>query len=99
MRSRTREIEESGGTHEVLVRSEILIVVQRSVDAFELRLIVANSGEKDDGDDVVGLESRPASEEFGKESMLVEKEDRRSGRREESDLARKGHERLTRAFS
>lgn len=64
-----------GGTHKVLVRSEILVVIQRSFDAFKLGLIVANSREKDDGDDVVGFESSPARKEFGKEAVLEEREE------------------------
>lgn len=31
-------------------------MIERTLDAFELGLIVANSRKQDDGDDVVGLE-------------------------------------------
>lgn len=84
-------------THKVLVGPEVLIVIQRSLDVSEFRLIVADPREENDGDDVVRFGLRPAFEESREEAMLLQREESRISKR--FRVGQEASERITKAFS
>ena len=80
--------ETKDAAHKVLVRPEVLVVTERSSDVLELLLIVADSREEDDCHDVVRLEARPSSKEFGEEAVLRTTQREESKVSKEDDLSR-----------
>ena len=54
---------------EVLVRPRVVVTPQGSGGVFDLRLIVVDAGDEDDGDDMVRVHLPPLVEERGQEGV------------------------------